>query len=98
MLKVPFPDLTASEEAIVKFVTSLRSDWIASTPEAEFVWLHFIASHRPLTADLAKHIGLRLHEWLSRTGDIDMVNTYYGLWDSRVADACFDSTDASDDQ
>lgn len=86
---IDFPSLTSSEESVLRFLVEQGEGWIAGSLEAEFVWLHFMASHRvDLGDDLASAIGRRLGLWIERTDGVEIVNCYFGLWDVRVADGC----------
>jgi hypothetical protein len=84
---INFPSLSSTEDSIVLFLSEQGEGWIAGCLEAEFVWLHFMASHRVgMSDDLAMAIGRRLGAWIERTDGVDTATCYFGMWDARVAD------------
>ncbi len=84
---IVIPSLDSSEGSILKFLHLQGDPWIAGSLEAEFVWLHFMASYRmDMSDDLAMAIGRRLGRWIERTDGVDTATCYFGIWDVRVAD------------
>jgi hypothetical protein len=83
---------SAPDEGVLSALSRLAADQTVNSSDEYYLALHEVASRKmlgdcpPLSIAVAQAVGLAIAGWLERTGDFHQINTYFGSWDSVVAE------------